>query len=233
MERILVKEDLQKVKLIDQSYDQEKALLKSKVFAFKTKFDRLDIGELDTKTYLQIINNGLEAYTNKSTKQAYDQLSAAGLTSEAITGPAMARQNVFVSEASSGLNNLLSYRIRKPLYPGMNIALDNIDIVNGLPVIKKEVDLEEIKDQDARQYINTEVGLILHQKAAELADLLNSINDILRSNGTYNITDLSDFSDLVDYKLCQTYQERLNARLEVNLQGIHDHAKKIADKVTA
>lgn len=103
-----------------------------------------------------------------------------------------------------------------PAYAGLKFALADIEVINGLAAIKNEKDLEGLKDSVARKYIDTDAGYDLVAKAESLAEILNSINNILRDN-IYNISELNDFGDVVKYK---SVPHGADAELEVNLPGI-------------
>lgn len=232
--RILVTEVDEVIAKIDQAYAHEKALIISKannVIALFTNFDEsyAENGSTTAK-YLELLENGPYFYIDAATQKAKDELTDAGITSEAIVSLALERiseKGTHFFKAFKELESYLDLKPLKPLYPGMKFALSDIEVKDGLAAIKNEIDLEPLKDEKARTYIQTELGYDLVEQAKNLKATFNTINTILRNNRGYNINDLSNFADIVDFEFTR---DHANAQTEVNYNGIYNLVQELERK---
>ncbi|MBC8984769.1 hypothetical protein H9X96_03160 [Pedobacter sp. N36a] len=234
--RILIHQNDEIIKQIDQAYLNEKSLILSKannVIALFTEFDEtyIELGSTTAK-YNELLAVGPQSYIDAAISKIKAEFATAGITSPAVTDAVTAQTYEKGNAFLRAFNELLQYLdlrlILRLEYPGMTFALTDIKVVDGLAAIKNEIDLEGLKDSRARQYIDTETGYDLVAKAESLVNILNSINETLRSNGLYNITDLNGFGDFAEY----VYPAQgSNAKLEVNLPGIHNYTCRIMNKV--
>jgi hypothetical protein len=220
--RILVHENEDLIKKIDQAYLDEKTLItnlaNNVIFLFTEFDDSYSETGSTTEKYLQFLEEGPQHYIDLAVTKIREEFAAAGVTSQAIIGIPIAQVYQRGNDLVRVYNELLQYTSRNIQYPELKFDLTDIEVVNGLAAIKNEKDMESFKDRLARQFIESEIGHALVEKAQSLVTLLNSINDILRANNIYNIGDLHDFGSFAKFKYPTDHDQ---VELELNIQDLY------------
>jgi hypothetical protein len=229
--RILIHQNDELIKKINQAYESEKELILARannVIAVFSDFDE-DYSENGSTTakYNELLENGPQHYIDAAVNKITAEFSTAGITSSAILGIPIAETTRKGNDLIRVFTELQQYLEIKPAYLGLKFALTDIEVNNGLAAIKNEKDLEGLKDTLARQYIDSEVGYDLVAKAERLVDIMNSINDVLRTNNIYNLGELNDFGSFAKF---QYPTDRSDLKLEVNLVDIYQYALTIKAK---
>ena len=232
--RILIHQNDEVIKVIDQAYLNKKTLLIAKANAVKGQMagfnESFEKTGYTTTKYNQLLSAGPQSYIDARINKIKDQCINAGITSSAVMIVATERIEQSGNTFNKAYVNLLSYLDQPAKYPGLKFELSDVTFVNSITAIKSEKDLEGLKDSNARQYIHTEAGYDLVAKAESLVTILNSINDVLRANNIYNITELNEFGDFAKYK----YKPHgHSAELELNIQGVYDCTRKIKSKIAS
>jgi hypothetical protein len=227
-ERILIHQNDVIIKQIDQAYLKEKTLLTDRVNALMALYSEFDETFSSTGTtkpkYLSLLTTGVQVHIDAAINKIKSEFTTAGITSSAILDIAIQRTSEKGNALLQAYNDLLKYPEVKTQYLELKVPLNNINFVDGLASIDNEVNLEGLKDGHARQYIDTQVGHDLVAKAQSLVDILNGINQTLRENGVYNITDLRDFSDFAEYKFPN---QGSNSQLELNVVGTYNYVNRM------
>jgi len=226
-ERILIQQNDETIKKIDQAYLKEKADFLARVNSLLGHYSTFDETFADTgittAKYNDLLESGSQVLIDAAINKIKDQFIQAGITAPAVVSLATERTEQAGNGFNEAYNNLLCYLDIPNIY-GLKFTLSNVKIENGVAVIDEEIDLEPLKDSKARQYIDTEIGYDLIAKSENLVSILNSINDILRANNIYNITELNNFGDFAKY---QHHIAGSDDHLEVNLPGIYEYARRI------
>lgn len=218
--RILVSENSIKIQEIDNEFDQSRKSLVDKVNLFINRFNKLEIGNIDDALFKKVMKAGIDEYTNKSFETLNKQLAKSGITMSTIVDQVAVSHSSKISELRSAYNDLLAYDMKASQTAAHAPTLQDVTITNsGVEVNEK--DLEGRKDQLARRFIESDLGLSLYAKGEQLAFLLNEINGIIKSSGAYNITDITDFAELAHWRTDVPLDQ---AEMTVNKEGIYQLA---------
>ena len=233
-ERILISENAEVIKLIDQAYENEKASLLAKANTMMAWFSEFDetFNETGTTTskYNQIISIGVQPYIDAAINKIKDEFTTVGITSSAVLAVATERTEQRGDGLIKAYNELLHYLEVPAKYPALKFALSDVKFVNGLAAVNAEKDLEPLKDTKARNFIDTAEGYELIEKAEVIAAAMNSLNDYLGSKKISQIITLEDLRDFVDYKISS---DNSIVQLEVNYKDIHYLSRKMGTEATS
>jgi hypothetical protein len=232
--RILISENKEVINKIDQVYANEKRILLDRANSAMFKFAEFDetfneTGSTTTK-YNELLATGAQPFITAAINKIKEQFLAVNITSSAVMSVATERTEQAGNDFLKAYNDLLRYLEVPSWYPELKFDLSDVKFENGLAAIKAEKDLEALKDQHARTFIDTQVGYDLIDKAGTLALAINSLNDYLGSKGIAEVTTLEDLRNYVDY--AWTPDQSL-VHLDVNKEEIYYISKEIDEKQRA
>ncbi len=222
--RILVSESSDIIRDIDNEFNQARETLMNKVNMFINCFNKLEVGEINEQLFRIVIKEGVDNYANKSFENLNKQLAKSGITAPTIIEQFNLNQSAKISELRFFYDDLIRYNTNISKISEYMPTLEDVSITNS-QVSLIEKDLESLKDSRARLYIDSAVGLKLYEHGEKLAALFNEINDIIRSTGSYNFTDISDFIDIAGWD--HQKDQHNQAEMVVNKEGIYRLTKSI------
>lgn len=175
--------------------------LVSKANKVKDAYNTLGFGDIDNDTYQTIVSHGYSSVEDKMVNDVNEQLKRVNITIPSIKRNAL--EDVYKSLNQSGIqsaiNSLLSGVTIQPslVRPPISIPASVLTFSNGEFIIDKGKE-DELFEQYTRVYIEGDEDQKLWDGFQNLADTINSQNEVLKSHHLSLIHPLGTMNLLFD-----------------------------------